>query len=58
MDEIVASIEQELGVKVSYDGEADPRKRYNFNFQSGSSPESVVELLGFICTGLTFNIQK
>lgn len=58
VDEIVASIEQELGVKVSYDGEADPRKRYNFNFQSGSSPESVVELLGFICTGLTFNIQK
>lgn len=58
VEEILAAIEQEMGVQVVCEGTADPRKRYNFNFQKGSSPESVVELLGFICTGLTFNIQK
>lgn len=56
--EILDAIQQEMDVRVVCEGTADPRKRYNFNFQKGSSPESVVELLGFICTGLTFNIQK
>ncbi len=58
VDDIVSAIETEMGVEIIYEGDADPHKRYNFNFQKGSSPESVVELLGFICTGLTFEIKK
>lgn len=58
VDDIVSVIEQEMGVDIVYKGDADPHKRYNFNFQKGASPESVVELLGFICTGLTFEIKK
>jgi hypothetical protein len=58
VDDIVSVIEQEMGVDIVYKGDADAHKRYNFNFQKGASPESVVELLGFICTGLTFEIKK
>ena len=58
VEDIVETIEQEMGVDIVYSGETSPARRYNFNFQKGASPESVVELLGFICTGLTFEIKK
>ncbi len=58
VEDIVEAIEQEMGVDIVYSGDTSPARRYNFNFQKGSSPESVVELLGFICTGLTFEIKK
>ncbi len=56
-DQIASVIESTFGVHlVSEGGSSDAV--YEFNFQKDSSPESVVELLNFICKDQKFTIER
>lgn len=57
--QITDEIETRYGVTVKQQGTpSDEGKRYNFTFQSGASPQSLAEQLGFICEGATFTIEE
>ncbi len=59
VSQIIEEIENRYGVTVRQQGTpSDEGKRYNFNFQSGASPQSLAEQLGFICEGATFTIEE
>ena len=60
IEEIVSEIESQLGIRIIM-GESDGTgsdKLYNFNFLKDATPQSVVELLGFLCKDRTFSIEE
>ena len=56
-EEIAAVIGETFGVKLRPSG-SGTGSRYDFNFQKGASPDSVVELLNFICKDQNFVIEQ
>jgi len=57
-EEIVERLEEDLGVKIKIGPAPDGRsKHYDFNYQQGASPQSVVDLLGFVCNDREFTIE-
>jgi len=55
--EISSVIEESFGIRLSAEGNS-AGNRYDFNFQKGASPDSVVELLNFICKDQKFTITR
>ncbi|MBQ3711870.1 MAG: FecR domain-containing protein [Bacteroidales bacterium] len=58
-DQIAGSIEEAFGVRLEAEGSFSSEDRlYDFSFEQGASPESVVDLLNFICKDRKYVIVK
>lgn len=57
-EEIVERLEADLGVRIGIGPAPDGKtKHYDFNYQIGASPQSVVDLLRFVCNDREFTIE-